>query len=259
MLANAPSPRSAHRLPARAVASPIELNRVDGVQIWRASLDQERSVVEGLHLLLCGEERERASRFRFARDRDRYVVGRGVLRTLLSDHVEVAPELLSFLYGPQGKPRLATPGPRFNVSHSGPVALYAFSWSGEVGVDVELDRPEFARERIAERFFSPAEVTALRSLPEELQPHAFLTCWTRKEAYIKARGEGLSLPLDRFDVSLHPDEPPALLRTAWSAQEPTEWRLVDLSDVAFGYLAALAIRDDGFGPITFEPATEETR
>src|SRR5438874_1805737 len=119
----------------------------------------------------------------------------------------------SIVLASSGKPRLALPGPRFNVSHSGPVALYAFSWNGEVGVDVELDRPELARERIAERFFSPAEVATLRGLPAELQPHAFLTCWTRKEAYIKARGEGLSLPLDRFDVSLHPDEPAALLRT----------------------------------------------
>jgi 4'-phosphopantetheinyl transferase len=259
MLGHAADPRVAERLDPRALASPIERHGAAGVDVWHAELDREPAAVEELHALLSADERERASRFHFARDRDRYVVGRGVLRALLGDYVRAAPELVRFHYGPQGKPHLATDGPRFNVSHSGAVALYAFSWSGEVGIDVELFRPEFAREHIAERFFSPAEVATLRSLPDDLQPSAFLTCWTRKEAYIKARGEGLSLPLDRFDVSLHPDEPAALLRTAWSAEEPAQWRLTDLSDAASGYLAAVAIRDDGFDPLAFEPATEESR
>jgi 4'-phosphopantetheinyl transferase len=257
MLAHAADPRAAERLP-RALASQIASHGAAGVEIWRASLDREPAAVEELHAVLSVDERERASRFYFDRDRDRYVVGRGVLRTLLGAYVGVPPERVRFDYGPQGKPRLAMTGPRFNVSHSGAVALYAFSKSGEVGVDVELFRPEFAREHIAERFFSPDEVATLRSLPDDAQPYAFLTCWTRKEAYIKARGQGLSLPLDRFDVSLHPDEPAALLRTAWSTDEPAQWRLTDLSDTASGYFAAVAIRDDDFGPLAFEPATEES-
>ena len=259
MLGHAADPRVAERLHPRTLATPIEGHRAAGVDVWRASLDREPAIVEALHALLSDDERERASRFHFARDRDRYVVGRGVLRTLLGDYADVGPELVRFRYGPQGKPRLAIRGPRFNVSHSGAVALYAFSSSGELGIDVELYRPEFAREHIAERFFSPTEVATLRSLPEDVQPQAFLACWTRKEAYIKARGEGLALPLDRFDVSLHPDEPAALLRTAWSTEEPAQWRFTDLSDAASGYLAAVAIRDDGFGPLAFEPATEESR
>ena len=258
MLGHAADPLVAERLPSRALASPIELH-ADGVDVWHAELDREPSTVEVLHALLSPDERERASRFHFARDRDRYVVGRGVLRMLLGDYIGVAPELVRLPDGPQGTPRLAMSGPRFNVSHSGAVALYAISSTGEVAVDVELFRPEFAREHIAERFFSPTEVATLRSLPEDLQPSAFLTCWTRKEAYIKARGEGLSLPFDRFDVSVHPDEPAALLRSALSEEVPAEWRLTDLSDAASGYLAAVAIRDDGFGPLAFEPATEESR
>jgi 4'-phosphopantetheinyl transferase len=259
MLGHAADPRDAERAPARGLATQIESHGAAGAELWHAWLDREPEAVEELYALLSSDERARASRFHFDRDRDRYVVGRGVLRTLLGDALGMPPELVAFEYGAQGKPRLAIPGPRFNVSHSGAVALYVLSWSAEVGIDVELYRPEFAREHIAERFFSPAEVATLRSLPDDVQPHAFLTCWTRKEAYIKARGEGLSLPLDRFDVSLHPDSPAALLRTAWSEDEPAQWRLTDLSDAASGYLAAVAMRDDGFGPLAFEPATEESR
>ena len=94
-------------------------------------------------------------------------------------------------------------------------------------------------------FFSPSEVTALRSLPADLQPRAFLTCWTRKEAFIKARGDGLQLALDSFDVTLDPFSPPALLRTAWSPEEPQQWSLHDLSDPERGYIAALALRSRG--------------
>jgi 4'-phosphopantetheinyl transferase len=137
----------------------------------------------------------------------------------------------------------------FNLSHSGALALYAFTADGELGIDVELDDADFARERIAERFFSPAEVRALRTLPANLQPRAFLTCWTRKEAFIKARGDGLSLPLDSFDVSLGPEARPALLRTAWSAEEPASWRVLDLSDRAAGYIAAVALRSNSAEPV----------
>src|SRR5207249_4674498 len=115
-----------------------------------------------------------------------------------------------------------------------------------IGIDVELDDADFARERIAERYFSPAEVRALRSLPADDQPRAFLTCWTRKEAFIKARGDGLSLALDSFDVTLAPGAPAALMRTAWCRDEARRWCLEDLSDRRAGYIAAVAMRGGGW-------------
>jgi 4'-phosphopantetheinyl transferase len=212
------------------------------VHVWRTSLEQPPAVVARLHDLLASDERARAARFRFERDRSRYVVGRARLRQLLGAYLRRAPADITFAYGAFDKPFLAGRELWFNLSHSGAVALYAFSRAGELGIDVELDGPDFARERIAERFFAPGEVAALRALPAELQPRAFLHCWTRKEAFIKARGDGLSLALDSFEVSLDPGAPARLLRTAFAPAEAERWRLEDLSDTAGGFIAALAHR-----------------
>jgi 4'-phosphopantetheinyl transferase len=213
------------------------------VHIWTASLERPEQAVKRMRHLLAADERDRADRFRFERDRSRYTVGRALLRRLLARYLDTEPRELAFSYGQFDKPALVS-GPWFNVSHSGPVVLYAFSSAAEVGVDVELDR-DFARERIAERFFSPAEVRALRSLPVEDQPRAFLTCWTRKEAFIKARGDGLNLALDSFDVTLAPHVPAAVLRTAWCGEEHKRWQIEDLSDRKAGYVAAVALQGDG--------------
>lgn len=213
------------------------------VHVWRATLERPAAVVARMRALLAEDERQRADEFHFERDRRRYVVGRALLRSLLGRYLGCAPQELLFDYGELGKPTLPG-GPWFNLSHSGPVALYAFTLVGEVGIDVELDEEVSRSERIAERFFSPAEVAELRALPDELQQSAFLACWTRKEAFIKARGDGLSLALDGFDVALAPDAPVALLRTAWSAQEPARWHLQDLSDSGAGYVAALALHGE---------------
>jgi 4'-phosphopantetheinyl transferase len=215
----------------------------DEVHVWRGSLLRPAPEVARLRSLLAPDERERADRYRFERDRSRYIVGRATLRLLLARYLAAAPRELEFEYGEFDKPYLAG-GPSFNLSHSGEVALYAFADTGEIGVDVELDDADFASERIAERFFSPAEVGVLRSLPAESQPRAFLTCWTRKEAFIKARGDGLSLALDSFDVTLAPDIPAALLRTAWCDEEPAQWHMDDLSDRQAGYIAAVALRGE---------------
>ena len=217
---------------------------VEEVHVWSASLERPAQAVERMRGLLAGDERTRADRFRFERDRSRYIVGRALLRGLLARYLEARPEELVFEYGEFDKPALRG-GPWFNLSHSGSVALYAVSGAGEIGIDVELDDGDFASERIAERFFSPAEVEVLRSLPTEAQPRAFLACWTRKEAFIKARGDGLSLALDSFDVTLAPETPAALLRTAWCSEEPGRWWMEDLSDSQAGYIAAVALRGNG--------------
>lgn len=215
------------------------------VHIWRASLERPGHVIDRMRGLLSEDECERADRFIFERDRSRYVVGRALLRELLGRYLQRPPQELTFEYGEFGKPTLRS-GPWFNLSHSGSLALYAFSSLGEIGVDIEIDEGDFARDRIAERFFSPAEVKALRALPAEAQPRAFLSCWTRKEAFIKARGDGLSLSLDSFDVTLAPNSPAALLRTALCSEEPARWGLADLSDSESGYIAAVALRGAGW-------------
>jgi 4'-phosphopantetheinyl transferase len=200
--------------------------------------------VRSLWHTLTADECQRAERYIFAKDRAHFVVARGLLRVLLGRYLGQEPQHLRFTYGRHGKPALATEtggvALRFNVSHSHGLALYAITRGREVGVDIEHIRPEVAQEQVAERFFSPREVTVLRALPTPLQAPAFFACWTRKEAYIKATGAGLALPLDQFDVSLAPGEPAALLHTAWDPQEATRWALQDLAP-APGYRAAVAV------------------
>ncbi len=216
------------------------------IDVWRGELDQEPQVLQRLETFLSADERRRASLFRFDRDRARYVVGRGLLRALLGRYLAVDPARLRFLYSIHQKPSLGGRGPAFNLAHSEATALFAFSPSFDVGIDVELFRSEFEGDRIAKRFFSPAEVDALQALPEEERGVAFLTCWTRKEAFLKARGDGLTLALDSFDVSLAPNAPAALLRTGWSSTECSRWQLADLSDAERGEVAAVAAPATGW-------------
>lgn len=211
------------------------------VHVWEASLTQP-AVLAALRGLLAPDELERAARFRFERDRSRYITGRGILRLLLAHYTGEAPDRLEIAYGANGKPELGAGGLQFNLAHSGDVALYAFSSAEEVGVDVELADPSFAGERIPEHFFSASEVATLRALPVEDQPAAFLRCWTRKEAFIKARGDGLMLQLDAFDVTLVSRHDAALTRTRWSRSEPGQWSMADLSDEQGRFIAAVARR-----------------
>jgi 4'-phosphopantetheinyl transferase len=194
--------------------------------------------------VLSADEHERAERFRFRKDREHFIAARGLLRILLGRYLDLPPRQLSFSYSPYGKPQLAGVSGgaalRFNVSHSHGIALYAVALGREIGVDVEYIRREVVGESIAEHFFSAREVASLRALPAEMQPQAFFNCWTRKEAFIKAIGEGLSFPLDEFDVSLVPDEPAALLNTRNGPLEAARWSLQALP-VDEGYVAALAV------------------
>jgi 4'-phosphopantetheinyl transferase len=213
------------------------------VHVWRASLDHSSSQVDRFRETLDCDERSRADRFCFSRDRERFIVARGVLRALLGRYLNRAPESLAFSYGTHGKPVLDSESDadaiRFNLSHSHGTALYAVTRGREIGVDLEFIRSDLEAEQIAERFFSHSENVTLRALPLRLRKYAFFLCWTRKEAYIKARGEGLSMPLDQFDVSLIPGEPAALLSTKPDAGEALRWSLRDLN-LGRCYAAALA-------------------
>lgn len=197
-----------------------------------------------LQQTLDGNERVRAERFYFRRDRNHFIVAHGLLRLILSRYLNIEPSDLRFCYSPYGKPMLAKEFDgdrlRFNLSHSHGLALYAVTRARELGIDIERIRPDLTYEQLAERFFSPREVAALRAVPTSRRLGAFFSCWTRKEAYIKARGEGLSFPLDHFDVSLAPGEPATLLSTIGDPLETRRWSLREL-DLAPGYAAALAV------------------
>jgi 4'-phosphopantetheinyl transferase len=221
----------------------------DEIHVWLICLDQSPLESQGLYSLLAPEESERASRFHFDRHRERFIVAHLSLRLILGRYLRQRPEQLRFRSNAYGKPALDVEEGdgggggepfHFNLSHSEDMALLAIGRGRAVGVDLECVRADFAYEQIAERFFSPRETATLGSLPPELQPEAFFNCWTRKEAYIKARGEGLSLALDGFEVSLIPGERAALLNVRDDPEETARWSLRELS-VGPGYAAALAV------------------
>lgn len=209
------------------------------VHVWRISLDQPFESDQHFRRMLEPDEINRASRFHFEKHRNHFIVARGFLRSVVARYLEMRPEALRFSYGAYGKPALASEHLlRFNLSHSHEVALLAVTLDAELGVDVEHIRADFASEEIARRFFSRAEVEVFNALPQEEQVAAFFRCWTRKEAYIKAIGKGLSQALDAFDVTLAPDAAPALLRA--SDDDASRWLLRNV-DVGEGYAGALAV------------------
>ncbi|HET8672337.1 MAG TPA: 4'-phosphopantetheinyl transferase superfamily protein [Thermoleophilaceae bacterium] len=205
--------------------------------VYFAPLDRP---VFGAATTLSDDERARAARFHFDRDRRRFIAGRALLRSLLGNYLETPPHKVAFRYDPNGKPRLTGGELSFNVSHSHSAAVFAFTSERGIGVDIERHPAPDDGDAVARHFFAAAEVTMLDSLPAAARSAAFLRCWTRKEAYIKARGDGLSLPLDSFEVSLAPGAGPALLATRPDPVEAGRWSLVDLSRHCPGYVAALA-------------------
>ncbi len=184
------------------------------IHVWRASLSTDEPTLRRLEATLADQEKARAARFIFERDRDRYIAARGILRDLLGKYLQCAPRSIEFAYGPYGKPAItgavSRSGICFNLSHSHGLAVVAIGREQEVGIDLELIRAEFASEAIAKRYFSAKEIDELTRLPAELRTDGFFLCWTRKEAYIKAKGDGLQIPLDSFDVSLSPGSPATL-------------------------------------------------
>jgi 4'-phosphopantetheinyl transferase len=206
------------------------------IHIWRAFIDSEHAQVRYLAPLLSEAERTRASRFLFVQDRDRFISGRGILRSILGLYLQQPPSAIVFTYEAAGKPKLESHNSDrqicFNVSHSHELAVYAFAHQ-DVGIDVEAVKPERADEKVAEHLFSARELAELRALPPEGRVHGFFNCWTRKEAYIKARGLGLATPLDSFAVSLTPGEPEVIAST-----DSGRWILRSFQP-ADGYVAAL--------------------
>lgn len=220
----------------------------DEVHVWRAVLDDPALDAAAVYHTLGADERERAERFFFARDRARFIVARGVLRLILGRYLAVEPGELRFAYNAYGKPALTGGADaqqlRFNLSHSQGLALYALARSCEVGIDLEQIRADLASDLIAERYFSAQEAAMLRALPPESRLQGFFNCWTRKEAYIKARGMGLSLPLDQFTVALLPGEPARLLGVVGAPDEAARWTITAL-EPGDGFAAAVAVAAHG--------------
>jgi len=216
----------------------------DRVDLWKAPLEAGDAALERYRGTLSPAERERAARFAFDRERQAFVASRGLLRRVLSRLAGAPPGTLRIEEDALGKPRLGGEcgqgRVRFNVSHSGGLWACAVALHREVGLDIERIDPARAGDRIAERTFSPSEVVALRALPEGERVAAFHRCWTRKEAYLKARGFGISIPLDSFEVTLGPGEPARLLATRPDPADAGRWSLVDLNPGP-GFAGALCV------------------
>jgi 4'-phosphopantetheinyl transferase len=216
----------------------------NAIEVVTTRLDLAPEPSAELARLLSDAERQRAGRFAFDRDRRRFAVARAQLRQLLAARLGVQPESVELTYSAYGKPalaeRFADSKLYFNVSHSEDVAVYAFSWGREIGIDVEAVRVIRDADDIAARFFSRDENEAYRALDTRDKPLGFFNCWTRKEAFIKAIGDGLYHPLDRFDVSLAPGEPARILRVESTSGDECGWRMESFSP-APGFVGAVVI------------------
>lgn len=213
------------------------------VHVWSFPTRASPHVVATFERVLVPQERDRALRFRVHQLYSSFVIARGALRHLLGHYLSCDPAKVSLVYGLNGKPAVESPSSlHFNVTHSCDLAVIALTAHREVGVDVEQIRPLPDMEQIANHFFCPEEASEVMSVPRNQRERAFFLCWTRKEAYIKATGDGFSTPLDSFRVAVHPDIAARFLHIEHNETEAQAWTLHDLQ-VAVGYAAALAYRD----------------
>lgn len=227
---------------ARTTGRPSELHP-EVVHLWQRRLDASAEEVNTYYRLLSSEEQERALRFRVERPRTEFVLTRGTLRTLLAQYLGITPQEVQFRYEVRGKPALEGESRLcFNVSHTDGLALMAFVMRRTIGIDVENLVRGVDGQRLAERFFSERERQALRPLRGDELQAAFFRCWTRKEAYIKAKGDGLSLALPEFDVSIAEHDRDALLATRPDPSEAARWTVCDVP-MGTGYVAAVAVAE----------------
>ncbi|CAA9250906.1 MAG: 4'-phosphopantetheinyl transferase [uncultured Chloroflexia bacterium] len=214
------------------------------VHVWRASLSAPARTVQRFQEALSVDEVVRAARYAFAHDRDHFIVARGMLRTILGRYLQLRPGHLRFRYNPYGKPALTAGAGyeqlSFNLSHSHGMVLYAITPTRAVGIDLEQVRDEPVCEQIAGRFFTPQEHAGLCAVPSPMRQAAFFTCWTRKEAYIKARGDGLSHPLNAFEVSVGPGAPARLVRTHNNPAEAEQWSMLEI-EPGQGFVGTLVV------------------
>jgi 4'-phosphopantetheinyl transferase len=216
------------------------------VRLWIVRLEAGEDNFARSVAVLSPEETARAERFHFDRHRRAFILGRAALRFLLASYLDLDAAAVQFVYGPQGKPALApmleNASLRFNASHSGDLAAYAFTSGCEIGVDVERYRALADLENIARRFFSPEETAELLELSLADKASGFFNCWTRKEAYIKAMGGGLSIPLDSFRVTLAPGTAARMVSIEGGHHAARGWTLYHFTPAPH-YAGAIAYRD----------------
>ena len=211
------------------------------VHLWLISIIALEDRLKDLSNLLSEEEIKRAKRFHFEKDQKRYIATRSMLRKILSDYCQSEPEAQKFGSNQYGKPYLRDNGwLRFNISHSGDKILFGFTRNRELGVDIEYIKPFKNAHQIVERYFSDHEKAQFKSLPEHMKNKAFFSCWTRKEAYIKALGKGMSLPLDEFTVDFWPGTSACLLDTQHDIGQKERWTLQEIQ-VGENYVAAVSV------------------
>ena len=225
----------------------FDVLRLAEVEVVGADLDVPDRTVAALRPLLSEAEQKTADRYKSLRDRAHSIVARGRLRQLLGDRLGIAPAAVELAVSEHGKPALGPAHQRsdlaFNLSHSGSVAVYAFTPRRAVGIDIEALRDIPDAERLAERFFSKAETEAFQAVDPQARNLAFLACWTRKEAFVKAIGEGLSHPLDAFDVTIAPEGPARLTRIGAQSGTDLGWSMASFEPRA-GYIGAIVYSDD---------------
>ena len=229
----------------RRVSLPSQPLRGSDIHIWHAALSGSTDELAEFHSQLAADEKARADRFFFERDRNRYIVGRGTLRTLLASYLDTEASQISFKYGPQRKPELATPsGERalqFNLAHSNDWAAYAFGWDRPLGIDLEHIRPVADVDDLVQRFFTARESALIRSLSGDEKWKTFFQIWTCKEALLKAHGSGLTTALDQFEIALDAKANPTVIPVGEDSEGLAVWQLVIL-DLVPGYTSALALQ-----------------
>jgi 4'-phosphopantetheinyl transferase len=232
------------------------------IHVWSSALELDSESIGAWEAVLSQDERCRANRFRFGKDYVEFVLARSLLRCLIGSYLGLEAATIQFVYSPFGKPAihpdLEPKGLRFNVSHSHGEALFAFSHNREVGIDLEFIPHEWDGSSLSQHFFSSRENEQLQTLADIEQKQAFFRCWTRKEAYIKARGEGLSLALNQFDVSLLAEEKAALLEVRPDAQEVNRWKMQDVA-VKSNYAGALVAEGQDWNATQFRVTTKDSK
>jgi len=219
------------------------MDTFDSCHIWQAYLPDLEKWQDRYFCVLAPAEKERASRFKTPDLQKQFIIWHGVLKTILGSYLNIAPTDVRFVYSPHGKPSLDLQRPSkklyFNMSHSNQYALFAFSET-VVGIDIEYIDSYAPPDDLAAQNFSTKEIETFNSLPDNAKTEAFFNCWTRKEAFVKALGEGLSYPLKDFDVTLKPGESAKLLEIRRPGADASEWSLHDI-EVGMGYKAVLAV------------------
>ena len=234
------------------------------IHVWCASLNVSPEDLSDYVSLLSPDEKTRAERFYFEKDRDYFSVGRGLLRILIGHYLKIIPSQIEFFYEDHGKPTLKSVLQdktfEFNLSHSKGMALYIFNWHRKVGIDVEHIHPMPDMDDFAERFFSPRESALINSLSGQQKEAVFFKLWTCKEAFLKANGNGLTLPINQVEISLENEGHIKLEPIGEEKEQTADWRL-ELFNPVPGYQAALAIEGNGAAPptttslfLTFPPA-----